>query len=451
MKRRSSRHQAPVMVIRGISDLADGTKDGTDRSGWRKVAAENAAAFAFALIAERSTEVDSEDGRQSSQGARAVSMPRQSGGHRSLGQKVKRRLLLAEGLVAAAAVVGGGARLLPWSQLASDMPVTQTKPSDGSSPQYGSTSGTTSAQMVLPGHSKGVKALALRPNSTMLASGGEDHLILLWNGASRRVENQLIGHSGDVDALAFSPNGVELASASADGTVRIWAMSTLNLLGEPLDHQGRRVRAVAFSPDGAMLASGSEDGVIRIWDVNTRQILHSFKDPATSEKAAKWVGHSAPVKTVAFHPDVNVKILASGADDNLIKIWDAATGQLTNTLDEHDDRVESVGFSPNGEFLASGADDGRILLWNTTTSYKLIRGWVGHGIYVRSVAFSSDSLRLASAGGDSMVRLWDRQNGANIRTFEGHPPEAARAVVFGSDDRLLVSCGSDHRVRWWPL
>jgi nucleoside phosphorylase len=46
---------AQAMVVRGISDFADGTKDGTDRSGWRRTAAGNAAEFALALIASLPT------------------------------------------------------------------------------------------------------------------------------------------------------------------------------------------------------------------------------------------------------------------------------------------------------------------------------------------------------------------------------------------------------------
>jgi len=54
-------------------------------------------------------------------------------------------------------------------------------------------------------------------------------------------------------------------------------------------------------------------------------------------------GHTNTICGVAFSPD-NLKIV-SGSRDNSIKIWDAHTGQLLNTLNSHTNDVNSVAFS----------------------------------------------------------------------------------------------------------
>ena len=71
------------------------------------------------------------------------------------------------------------------------------------------------------------------------------------------------------------------------------------------------------------------------------------------------------VDSVAFSPDGNT--LASGSQDDTIKLWDVRAGQELRTLRGHKDSVWSVRYSPDGSALASGSKDKMIKLWNVTT------------------------------------------------------------------------------------
>ncbi|BAY34668.1 WD-40 repeat-containing protein [Nostoc carneum NIES-2107] len=73
-------------------------------------------------------------------------------------------------------------------------------------------------------------------------------------------------------------------------------------------------------------------------------------------------GHSSAVYSVAFSPDGQK--LASGSDDNTIKIWNITTGKAITTLTGHSSSVYSVAFSPDGQKLASGSSDNTIILWD---------------------------------------------------------------------------------------
>ncbi|CEJ62508.1 Putative WD domain protein [Penicillium brasilianum] len=84
-----------------------------------------------------------------------------------------------------------------------------------------------------------------------------------------------------------------------------------------------------------------------------------------SQELQTLEGHSDSVPSVAFSRDG--RLLASGSDDKIVKLWDPATGALKHTLEGHSDLVWSVAFSPDGQLLASGSEDKTIKLWETAT------------------------------------------------------------------------------------
>ncbi|KAL7917095.1 WD40-repeat-containing domain protein [Trichoderma austrokoningii] len=64
-------------------------------------------------------------------------------------------------------------------------------------------------------------------------------------------------------------------------------------------------------------------------------------------------------------------MIASGSDDEIIRVWNITSGEPLLTLEEHEDPITTIAFSPTGQVLASGSDNGRVRAWNLTLGEKL--------------------------------------------------------------------------------
>ncbi len=229
---------------------------------------------------------------------------------------------------------------------------------------------------------------------------------------------------GSITDIAYSPDGAWIAVASSG--IWLYDRHTGAEIVLHAEHAGG-ASPVAFSPDGKTLASGHEDDTVRLWEVDTGQLR------ATLE------GHTDWVNSIAFSP--NGYILASGSYDGTVRLWEASSGQSLAILDGHTGGVYSVAFSPDGKTLASGSPSGTIQLWEVSTGQQMAT-LKGHRSDVYSVAFSPDGKTLASGGAqDYTIRLWEVSTGQQMATIdlEGWP---IFSVAFSPDGQTLASGGS---------
>ncbi|MEG4422335.1 serine/threonine-protein kinase [Microcoleus sp. LAD1_D5] len=235
---------------------------------------------------------------------------------------------------------------------------------------------------------KSVKTLAVSPDSSILASGGDDNNVILWDLKTGRRTRTIAAHTAAVNEIAFSRDGQTLASGSDDKTIRLWNVRTGSRLRTLSGHAGG-VNTIALSRDGQTLASGSQDKTVRLWNL------------ATGEVRRIITGHRGPVTAVAFSP--NGQIVATASTDNTIRLSNVQDGKRTRTFKGHSSWVRTIAFSPDSRTLIGGGGD--IIVWDLKTG-KERSTLSGHSQFVSSLAISRDSKTFVSASPDRTIKIW---------------------------------------------
>jgi WD40 repeat protein len=281
----------------------------------------------------------------------------------------------------------------------------------------------------------GICGVGFSLDGKLLATGGDDRVIHLWDVETGAEVRRLESAPGFIRTVAFSPDGTQLASAGDGDEVLLWDVAT----GEELRRIGQHrngLRLAAFSPDGKTLVSSDFDTHIGLWDVATGKQLHF------------WQAHTRVPYSVAFSPDG--KMLASGGDvEGSIRLWDVATAKQLRSWEAHKGCVYSVEFSPDGRLLASGGGDTTAKLWEVATG-KEVRRLEGHSEAVSKVAFAPDGRTLLTASHVQTVHLWETMTGKEIRRFGKHDGWVW-GVAYSPTGRAVASAGKDGAAVIWAL
>lgn len=320
----------------------------------------------------------------------------------------------------------------------------------------------------LTGHTAWVSALAFDTspgNVPVMASGGDDHTVRLWDPTMPISQDKSSYVLSDVYALASTvgPDGAPLLVSGGNqqpAPVQSWDLDTAapRVMFHGHDSQVYGL-ALTTLPDGTLLlASVGHDQTVRLWD------------PTTGSPGFVLTGHTGSLSAVTFAvlPD-GTPVLASAGRDNaspksgrtrsegLIRLWDPLIGTPRAILTGHTHNVNALAATtlPDGTpLLASAGVNRSVCLWDLGTSQPR-QALEGHTSSVEALAFTclsgDGTVILASAGYDTTVRLWDAVTGTHRATLTGHTGWVS-ALAFGTRPDgtvVLASGGYDGTIRLW--
>eukprot|EP00727_Mastigamoeba_balamuthi_P010146 m51a1_g5754 putative poc1 centriolar protein homolog a (393) ;mRNA; f:1197626-1199312 len=275
------------------------------------------------------------------------------------------------------------------------------------------------------GHKGAVTGVSFAPSMRQLATSSADSCVLLWGLHPQLRAFRFVGHRAPVSALSFSPTGHLLASASLDHTVRLWIP---NVRGEStvLKAHNAPIRGVDWSRNGRYLVTCSDDKTAKVWAVQGLRFECTLAGHANWVRSARW-SHDG-------------RSVATASDDRTVKLWDFERRFCTHTLAEHTSPVEGV--------VAAGARDGVVNVWDARAA-RLTQHYGGaHAGAVNSVEFHAGGHYVLTASDDATLKVWDLRAGHLFYTLHGHEGPVVHAR-FSPEGDYFASGGVDKMVMIW--
>ncbi|KAF4288309.1 hypothetical protein KXX33_000102 [Aspergillus fumigatus] len=260
---------------------------------------------------------------------------------------------------------------------------------------------------------------------------GEDALIV-----DLETGDQLASLEGDgeiITSLAISPSASHVIVCSRSMSMRIYALTPFDETSRTVETSLLRtlkphtapVVTSTVDPTSTLLATGAADGSIKVWDIRGGYITHTFH------------GHGGVISALCFF-----QVPVQDGDTKSSK--KKQSKKMSVDLDGDDDMAESdsaVGFR-----LASGDEEGKVRVWDLNKR-KSVTTLESHVSVVRSLSYSPSENALLSAARDKTVIVWD------VRTFKTRRIipvlESVEAATFVAESGLCMVAGENGKLRVW--
>ncbi|RXM28740.1 Autophagy-related protein 16-1 [Acipenser ruthenus] len=244
----------------------------------------------------------------------------------------------------------------------------------------------TTALHVFDAHDGEVNAVRFSPGSRLLATGGMDRRVKLWEIVSGRCElkGALTGSNAGITSIEFDSAGSYLLAASNDFASRIWTVDDFRLRSFGVTNDSIKTVFAGSSCNDIVcteqcVMSGHFDKKVRYWDIRAESIVREL------ELFGK-------VTSLDLNPD-RTELLTCTRDD-LLKIIDLRTNTVKQT------------FSPDGSYIAAGSADGTLYVWNVLTGKVEKELGKHHSSSINAVAWSPSGAHVVSVEKSSKAVLW---------------------------------------------
>ncbi|KAM8953525.1 autophagy-related protein 16-1 isoform 2-T2 [Pelodytes ibericus] len=284
-------------------------------------------------------------------------------------------------------------------------------------------------------HDGEVNAVRFGPGSKLLATGGMDRRVKLWEviGDKCETKGSLTGSNAGITSIEFDSAGSYLLAASNDFASRIWTVDDYRLRHTLTGHSGK-VLSAKFLLDNARIVSGSHDRTLKLWDLRSKVCIKtvfagsSCNDIVCTEQCV-MSGHfdkkvrfwDIRTETIVRELELQGRITALDLNpertelltcsrDDLIKIIDLRANAVRQTFSAQGFKCGSdwtrVIFSPDGNYVAAGSAEGTLYFWNVLTGKVEKMHSKQHSSSINAVAWSPSGAYVVSVDKGSRAVLW---------------------------------------------
>lgn len=277
----------------------------------------------------------------------------------------------------------------------------------------------------------GSTALAVSPDSRLLAVGGRSGRITIRNLITSEQVITFPTDGGEVIGLAFVDDH-KLVSAGWGGGVSQWTIG-----GEQLWRGEIKagISSMSLSQSLNRMATGSLDGEITLWDLDSGAVVD------------RWQAHKGRIRALAYA--IGAPFLASSDTHRAVKLWDSRNGEpLWQSHSPTDSR--DLEFSSDGQWLYGGGWFD-LYRWSLPTGELTIIKTEHNGI-INGLKFLAKSGVMASVGRqtDSAVLIIDPASGQTLKNLGSHGLCGVNVSV-SPDEKYLISNSDDYSISVWKI
>ncbi|KAM3834350.1 autophagy-related protein 16-1 isoform 3-T3 [Vipera latastei] len=291
------------------------------------------------------------------------------------------------------------------------------------------------AVCVFDAHDGEVNAVQFSPGSRLLATGGMDRRVKIWEvfGDKCEFKAALSGSNAGITCVEFDNAGSYLLAASNDYASRIWTMDDHRLRHTLTGHSGK-VLSAKFLLDKARIVSGSHDRTLKLWDLRSKVCIKTvfagsscndlvcteqcvmsghfdkkirFWDIRT-ESVVQEVELLGRITALDLNPE-RTELLTCSRDD-LLKIIDLRINAVKQTFSAPGFKCGSdwtrVVFSPDGNYVVAGSADGSLYIWSVLTGKVERTLSKHHSTPINAVAWSPSGAHVVSVDKGNKAVLW---------------------------------------------
>ncbi|XP_069876074.1 transducin beta-like protein 3 isoform X1 [Dipodomys merriami] len=298
-------------------------------------------------------------------------------------------------------------------------------------------------------HTAPVAAMAFDPTSTLLATGGCDGAVRVWDVVRHYGTHHFRGSPGVVHLVAFHPDPTRLLlfSSAADSAIRVWSLETRLCLALLTSHYSA-VTSLAFSADGHTMLSSGRDKICTVWDLRSCQATRTV--PVFESVEAVVLLPEEPVPALGVK-NSGLHFLTAG-DQGILRVWEATSGQCVYTQPQPPGpgrELTHCSLARGAGLLLSVTADHNLLLYEAR-SLQLRKQFAGYNEEVLDVRFlgPKDS-HVVVASNSPCLKVFELQTLA-CQILHGHTDTVLALDVFRKG-WLFASCAKDQSVRIWRM
>jgi len=295
----------------------------------------------------------------------------------------------------------------------------------------------TKAYLKFDAHDSEVNAIKWTPHGLLLASGGGDRKVKMWDVSKGRQElrGTLTGCNGAVMSLDYDSAGALLLASSTDFACRIWSVDDQRLRHTLTGHSGK-IFAAKFMGESTRVCSGSHDRTLKVWDLRSKACTSTLF-PGSSVNDLVCLD----------------RVVISGHFDKKIRFYDVRTGgQPTNEV-QLGGRVTSVDLARNGFSLLACTRESELVLMDLRSPTSPTAIFADDGFSVSCdfarASFSPDSEYVAAGSAEGAAFVWAIKEPRRPETvLRGHD-SSVLAVAWQPTGNGFTTCDKNKRVVVW--